>query len=599
MARGGPAAEVVVEIVGAGRGAVAHQAFSAGYDIRMSSATLGDARVGDLARVVVRGRSARVVDVFGRARAPGPAMAGMLWANGRGVGPPRAVEREVAAIGEGNPLVDAGRRDLTQQDVVTIDPEGAKDHDDAIAAERDGDNVRLWVHIADVSHYVQPDSGVDRDAARRGCSLYVPGTVDPMLPSRLSSDLCSLRPGVARRVITAEMTVTPDGEVRDARFYRAAIVSERRLTYPEVDTHFAGARLGAPRLEDTIAAARAAADRLRARRIARGALEIGSGEAVWVLGPERVEGVRIEHQTASHRLVEDCMIAANEAVAQYLIARKVPAVFRYHGDPDQHQVERLYAQLAALEVATPALPEGHLGPAERRDAVRRAGEAVGTHLTAARARGDADGSALWVLVLRAVKQAFYSADASTHSGLASPAYLHFTSPIRRYPDLLVHRALVGALGIDIDGPTRADLEIAAAESSDAERAAVDLERKADRICAALLLEQELNAGDWTRPFDAEVTGLIGTGVFLRFGIAYEGFLPMRAQGGVELVIDNAEVGLVDPSGRPAIRLGDRLAVRVAEIDALRGRVRLERADQRLAARDARTRSHRRTARRPR
>jgi ribonuclease R len=400
-------------------------------------------------------------------------------------------------------------------------------------------------------------------------------------------------------VITAEMTVAPDGEVRDARFYRAVIVSEQRLTYPEVDAHFAGARLRAAGLEDTIAAARVAADRLRARRIARGALEIGSGEAVWVLGPERVEGVRIEHQTASHRLVEDCMIAANEAVAQYLIARKTAAVFRYHADPDQYQVERLYAQLTALDVATPALPEGHLGPTERREAVRLAGEAVRTHLEAARARGEGDGSALWVLVLRAVKQAFYSAESFTHSGLASPAYLHFTSPIRRYPDLLVHRALVGALGIDVDGPTRADLEIAAAESSDAERAAVDLERKADRICAALLLEQELNTGDWTRAFDAEVTGLIGTGVFVRFGIAYEGFLPIRASGGGDLALDDAEVGLVDPSGTQAIRLGDRLEVRVAEIDALRGRVRLERADQRLAARDARNRSHRRMARRPR
>lgn len=599
MARGGPAAEVVVEIVGAGRGALAHPAFAAGEDIRMSTATLGDARVGDLARVVVRGRSARVVDVFGRSRAPGPAMAGFLWANARGTGTPRAVERGVVAITEGNPLADPGRRDLTQQDVVTIDPEGAKDHDDAIAAELEGDNVRLWVHIADVSHYVQPGSAVDRDAAHRGCSLYVPGTVDPMLPARLSSDLCSLRPGVPRRVISVEMTVTPGGDVRDVRFYRAVIASERRLTYPQVDAHVAGVGLGAPGLDDTIAAAGVAAGRLRARRIARGALEIDSGEPVWVLGPDRVEGVRIEHQTASHRLVEDCMIAANEAVAQYLIARKTPAVFRYHADPDQHHVERLYAQLAALDVATPALADGHLGPTQRREAVRLAGAAVGTHLQAARARGEGDGSALWVLVLRALKQAFYSGESCTHSGLASPAYLHFTSPIRRYPDLLVHRALVGALGIDLEGPSHTELEVAAAESSEAERDAADLERKADRICAALLLEQELNAGDWTNAFDAEVTGLIGTGVFLRFGAAYEGFLPLRPQGGGELTLDDAEVGLVDPSGTHEIRLGDRLEVRVAEIDALRGRVRLERADRRLGARDVRARSQRRMARRPR
>lgn len=293
------------------------------------------------------------------------------------------------------------------------------------------------------------------------------------------------------------------------------------------------------------------------------------------------------------------MIAANEAVAQYLIARKTPTVFRYHADPDQHQVERVYAQLAALGVATPPLPEGHLGPGERREAVRLAGEAVGTHLRAARARGEGEGSALWVLVLRAVKQAFYSADSCTHSGLASAAYLHFTSPIRRYPDLLVHRALVGALGIDVEGPTHAELEVAAAESSETERAATDLERKADRICGALLLEQELNAGDWANPFDAEVTGLIGTGAFLRFGVAYEGFLPIRPASGGQLTLDDAEIGLVTPEGVHEVRLGDRLPVRVAEVDALRGRVRLERADQRLAARDARARSHRRMARRPR
>ena len=599
MARGAPAEEVMVEIVGAGRGAIARPAYAPGEDIRMSGSSLGGARVGDLARVVVRGRSARVVEVFGRSRAPATVMRGFLWSQGRGMGAPRAVDREVAEMVEGDALADAGRRDMTAQAVVTIDPEGAKDHDDAIAASVEGDCVRLWVHIADVSHYIQPGTAVDRDAARRGCSVYIPGLVDPMIPPRLSGDLCSLRPGVPRRVITAELLVAPDGDVRETRFYRAVIRSESRLTYPEVDAHFGGTTLGGPGLEGTIAAARTAAGWLRARRMARGALEVGSGEAVFDLGPTRVEGVHIEHQTAAHRLIEDCMVAANEAVAHYLIQRKAPAVFRHHGDPDQHSVERLYAQLASLDVATPPLPEGHLGPTERREAVRLAGEAVATHLAAATARGDAERSALWVLVLRSVKQAYYSADSVTHSGLASPAYLHFTSPIRRYPDLLVHRALVGALGIDVPGPERPELELAAAESSEAERAAVNVERKADRICAALLLEQQLESGEWARPFDAEVTGLIGSGVFLRFGLAFEGFLPVRGAGGGELMLDDEEVGLTDQSGTVAVRLGERIEVRVANIDPLRGRVRLERADARVGDRAERDRAHRRMARRPR
>jgi len=597
MARGGPAQEVVVEIVGSGRGALARPAFEPGEDIRMSSNTLRPARVGDLARILVRGRSARVIDVFGPSRAPAAAMRGFLWAKGRGFGTPHAVEREVAGIQEGDPLADPGRRDLTGQDVVTIDPEGAKDHDDAVAAAIEGDDVRLWIHIADVSHYVKPGSAVDRDAERRGCSLYVPGIVDPMLPSRLSSDLCSLRPGVNRRVVTAELVIGPDGAVRESHFYRAVIRSERRLTYPEVDAHVAGASLGRAGLEATIAAARMASGRLRARRMERGALDIGSGEPVFDLGTTAVEGVHIEHQTAAHQLVEDCMVAANEAVAQYLIQRHSPAVFRYHDDPDQRAVERVYAQLDALEIGTPPLPDGHLGPAERRDAVSAAAGAVGVHLRAVEARGDASGSALWVLVLRALKQAYYSADSVTHSGLASPAYLHFTSPIRRYPDLLVHRALVGALGIDVEGPDRTECEVAAADSSDAERASVDLERRADRICASLLLERQLEAGEWSAPFDAEVTGMIGAGVFLKFGIAFEGFLPIRGAG--DLLFDEAEVGLADSSGKTIVRLGDRIDVRVVNVDPLRGRVRLERAERNADAGVVRSRAQRRSARRPR
>ncbi|HWH14000.1 MAG TPA: RNB domain-containing ribonuclease [Miltoncostaeaceae bacterium] len=579
MPRGGPAAEVVAEMVAAGRAAAARPAFAPGADIPMSARTRGEAAVGDLVRMLVQGRQARILEVYGPARAPGAVMAALLADEGRGHGFRREVEAEVAAIADDDPLADPGRRDLRDQDVVTIDPQGAKDHDDAIAARHEGDDVRLWVHIADVSHYVPAGGAIDREAARRGTSVYVPGTVEPMLPARLSADLCSLRPGVDRRAVTAEMRVDPAGELHDVRFHRSVIRSEGRLTYPEVDAHLGGAPLpGGAGLAATVAAAREASRRLRERRRRRGALEVDGGEPVWSLAPDRVEGVHREHQTPSHALVEDCMIAANEAVARFLIARRAPTLFRFHEDPAQVRVERLHAQLEALDVAAPPLREGPLAPSERREAARAAGEAVTRHLAAARARGEpARGAALWGLVLRALAQAHYTADAVGHSGLASAAYTHFTSPIRRYPDLLVHRALLDALGLGPPGPDAAELSVAGPSSSESEREAAAIERRADRICAALLLEQELR-GDPDAAVVAEVTGLVPGGAFVAWGEVFEGFLPARRMTDAELVLDPLEVALADGTGRRVLRLGDPVAVRVTDVEPLRGRVTVEPAD---------------------
>jgi ribonuclease R len=579
VARGRTGLSIVAELVPSGRGAAAQPAFEPGERLPLAKGARGDAEIGDLVTVNVRGRAARVVAVHGPSRSPHAALRALLAGEGLDRTFPRAALDEAEAADEHAPLADPGRRDMRGQRVITIDPEGAKDHDDAIAVAPEGaDATRLWVHIADVSRFVAAGGPLDREAARRGNSVYVPGSVVPMLPPRLSADLCSLRPDADRAAVTVEMVIGADGEVVETRFSRSLIRSERRLTYPEVDAMLAGETLGDPGLEADIARAAAAAAALRGRRMGRGALEVQSGEPVVRFAGDRVASIGLEGQTPAHSLVEECMIAANEAVARYLIARGRPTVFRHHEDPADSRVELLYAQLEALEVATPPLPEGPLPPAARRRAIVDAAAAVGRHL----AVGGAGGTALWGLVLRALKQAHYSPGEPTHSGLASAAYLHFTSPIRRYPDLLVHRSLLDALGLGGPGPKGAELVEAADRSSMTEREAADVERRADAICAAFLLRDRLAAGGWDEVVEAEVTGVIDAGLFPVFDEVFTGFLPSRRLEDDHYRADPLGVALIGSATGRRIRLGDVVAARVVRVEPLRGRIELEPATGRPA-----------------
>ena len=559
---------LVCELVGSGRGVSARPAFEAGRAVTVLRRSLDGASIGDLVAADVSGRAARVVRRFGRADDIDAVMAALLTDGGRGRPFPAAVDAEVAALGEELGAADPGRQDHRDQTVVTVDPEGAKDHDDALAAADAEGGTVLSVHIADVSRMVPAGGPTDLEAARRGTSAYVPGHVDPMLPQRLSSGLCSLVPGRERNVVTAELLFDEEGEVRRERFYRSRVSSSGRLTYPEVD-----ARLQGGHADRDLARLAALAGRLRSRRMARGALAVQSAEAEFTLADGRVAGVSVGAETPAHELVEECMIAANEAVARHLLERGSPAVFRHHEDPAESATRRLYEQLEDLELPTPPLPDAPMGPSECREAVRRAALTVSEHTRAGAGRDPR-----WALVLRSLRRAHYATDGPYHSGLASPAYLHFTSPIRRYPDLLVHRALLASLGGEEPGPGPAETAEAAWHSTEREREAEALERRADDVCAAFLLEDRLAAEGAGTVFEGRVNGAIDAGLFVSFGEAFEGFLPSRRLPDDHYGRHQLETGLVGSRTGRRIRLGDEVEVRVVRIEPLRGRVELEPAD---------------------
>jgi ribonuclease R len=481
---------------------------------------------------------------------------------------------EAASAAERN---SGPRRDLTALQTFTVDPATARDFDDAVSAQQEGEGARVWIHIADVAAHVRPGSPLDVEARRRANSTYVPGLVEPMLPHALSSDACSLAPGVERLAVTAEIELGPGAKPRSARFYRSRIRSDARLDYEQLDAIFSG-RVEAPEeVAEPLAAARDIAAALGEQRGAT-SLEVESSEPEFRFDAKgNVTGARRVAQTESHRLIERLMILTNEQVAEFLQRRRVAAIYRVHAQPDPARIERLVEQLAALGVPTPPLGQG----LSAQQAGRVAAEASRLVQREARRRGHGR-EAYTSLVLRSLKQAQYSERNSGHAGLGSEAYTHFTSPIRRYPDLVVHRALLAALGEGEEAPRLSEARDVAADCSARERESAKIERGADDVCAAYLLERELRERGKDAVFEGEVSGVIRAGAFVSFGgelgDVYEGMLPARRLAGGRHELDRAEVALVSRSTKSALRLGDPVKVRVTGVDAARGRADLEPAD---------------------
>jgi ribonuclease R len=529
-----------------------------------------DARPGRLV-VLASGRGrAKIERVLGKPDVARDVIEALMIDRGLARRFPPGVERAAKAASE--TVEPAERKDLRDLATFTIDPVTAKDFDDAISAHQIApDRWRIWVHIADVGAYVTPGSQVDREAYQRATSVYVPGAVEPMLPEVLSNGACSLVPGQERLAVTVELELN-GAEVVKTAFHRSVIRSDERLDYDRVDRIFAGDERAEGVWAQPLVAARAAAAALEARREAQGALVVESSEPDFSFdGRGHVKAAEATVQTESHRLIEHLMIAANEAVARLLSGRGVPTLYRVHERPEPSAVEQLVAKLSVLGVPTPPLPEP-LSPSQAGEAIGAISRAVDAHV---RKQGHGR-RGLTTLVLRSLKQARYDPRNIGHTGLHSTAYCHFTSPIRRYPDLICHRALLSAIGAGESAPPRSAMPEAGEWTSGRERDAMVIERDADDIARCFLLERELFENGREQEFDGEIVSLIGAGAFIQFGDGYEGMLPVRklggGRGGEWWELDEHGVVLHGTRSGAQLKLGDRVRVMVERVEAPRGRV---------------------------
>ncbi len=458
------------------------------------------------------------------------------------------------------------REDLREMPLVTIDPADARDHDDACYAHADDDPKNkgghvIWVAIADVAHYVRPGSALDREARKRGNSTYFPDRVVPMLPDRLSGDLCSLHEGVPRACMAVRMVIDAQGKMIGHRFTRALMKSHASLNYEEVQAGIDGAPNDkvAP-LMDVLQALYEAYAALKIARAERQPLELDLPERRIELSDEgKVTSVKFKDRLDAHRLIEEFMVLANVAAAEALISKRQPLLFRVHEEPKPEKLESLRetAQSAGFNLAKgQVLHTGHLNRL----------------LDAARDGEFAE--LINISTLRSMTQAYYFPQNFGHFGLALKAYAHFTSPIRRYSDLIVHRALVTAYGWGDDGLTEADIEGLEGTGkliSDTERRSMMAERDTtDRYLAAYLSERV------GTEFEGRISGIARFGVFVKLNeTGADGLLPMRALGREYFHHDAETQTLMGADSGMVIALGQKVVVKLSEAVPVTGGLILE------------------------
>jgi ribonuclease R len=494
-----------------------------------------------------------IIEVLGSADAEGVDMLSVIRQYRLSLHFPKGVLQEAQAfVQEVRPADRVGRVDCRSHPVVTIDPEDAKDFDDAICLQHAGNgHWRLWVHIADVSHYVQPGTALDEEAVRRGNSTYLVDRVVPMLPEGLSNELCSLKPNVDRLTKCVEFLLSADGQVLKTSFHPAVIHSQRRYNYREVLATLH--RQPEDHIERMLHEANALAQKIRRARFKAGSLDLDFPETKIRLD-ERGQVLRMEkvENDISHQLVEEFMLLANEAVAARLMAMNRPALYRIHEPPDDKRLQE-YRE----EVLSHHIPCGNLS---NRQEVQRLLEKLGRLPI---------GQALKIGFLRSLMRARYAVEPLGHYGLAKKKYTHFTSPIRRYADLVVHRALFLQPGQRI---TARSLKEVADHISETERNSDDAERDSRDVKMFAFLNRQLKQAHPPR-YPALVTDVRNFGFFVDVPeLGMSGLVPLSGLSDDFYQFDATRGHLAGRRSRRIFKLGDTVEVQVAKVDTFKKQV---------------------------
>jgi len=539
-------------------------------EMRIDGGDLGAAKDGDLVEVDVKttGRlmipKARVVAVIGNPQTE--RAVSMIAIHNLDIPYrfPASVLKESQEAGEASLK---GREDWRHIPLVTIDPADAKDHDDAVYAEADTDPKNeggyiVYVAIADVAAYVRPGTALDREAYLRGNSVYFPDRVVPMLPERISNDLCSLKAGVNRPSLAVRMVIAPDGRKKSHSFHRVMFRSAARLSYVEAQAAIDGQTndTTGPILDTILRPLWAAYSIMAKARDRRGPLDLDLPERKILLDDQGlVENVHVPPRLDAHRLIEEMMIAANVAAAETLEKHRTPLIYRVHDTPSREKLTALREFLGSLDM-----------PFNKSEAVRP----TDFNRVLARARADGKIEQVSEMVLRSQAQAEYSAENYGHFGLNLDRYAHFTSPIRRYADLIVHRALITALDLGKDGLSESELEKLAPIAqhiSSTERRAMIAERETKDRLLAQFLATKIGAS-----FEGKISGVTKSGLFVKLSdTGADGFVPASTIGREYYQYVEEQQAMIGQSTGERYRLGDQVTVKLVEAAPVAGALRFE------------------------